>query len=124
MTNREQIVHSLLPRVEGLLLGSIAGLDIENLNREGAAKTLTAAIAILHKVRLLLDVQPSNEPESHLSSKPDVGRSLPDEVTIKAQARDYAKTSDDDSSYNVQKKQAFEAGVKWLADLLMNDVRQ
>lgn len=61
MTNIEQIVHSLLPRAEGLLLGTIGGLEIENFNRKGAARTLNDAIAILHKVRLLLETEQSSE---------------------------------------------------------------
>ncbi len=54
MTNKETIVHSLLPRAEGLLLGTIAGFEIEDFNREGAAEILTEVINILHKARALL----------------------------------------------------------------------
>lgn len=63
MTNVEQIAHSLLPRAEGLLLGIIGGLEIENFNREGAARTMTDVIALLHKVRLLLEPQLNSEQE-------------------------------------------------------------
>ncbi len=53
MSNKETI-HSLLPRAEGLLLGTISGFEIKDFNRQGAAETLTEVIAILHKVRGLL----------------------------------------------------------------------
>lgn len=56
MTPKDQILYSLLPQAEGLLLGTARALrEIENINKEGAAKTLENAISLLHDVTKLLN---------------------------------------------------------------------
>jgi hypothetical protein len=57
MSKYEKAEVNLLPRAEGLLLGTIGGMELENFNREGAILTLYKTVELIREAAALLRQQ-------------------------------------------------------------------